>query len=120
MAHTWTKRYFTLINGEGYQLDVDFRTESDLQHWEFMINEIGNAIQNIYYAIYMEEDDASIEALAETFLSWVESLRNYYGNERVPRDVRFKVHEFERLLDIPNTDFGIDLGIYVYRIGGLA
>jgi len=120
MTHAWTKNYFAIINGEGYQLAVNFRTESDLEHWEFMIDETANAVQNIYYAIYMEEDNASIEALAEAFLVWAENLRRHYGNERVPQNIRLKVHHFERLLNISHTNFGTDHGVYVDRIGGVA
>jgi len=120
MAHTWTKRYFTIINGEGYELPINFGREGELEQWEDMIDEVNGAIQNIYYAIYMEEGDPVIESLAETFLSWVGSLRRQYGAERVPQDVRLQVHEFERFLDIPYTDFGIDHGIYIDQIGGAA
>jgi len=112
MVVAWEKRYSTVIRGLTYRLVVPFNNETDLRNWELMMDQIANYYQDVHYAIHVNASQRLIDSAVYNFLGLAEHFRDYFGNERVPQDVRLNVQEIERVIHFDNTDFGIDAGVF--------
>ena len=108
-AQGYTATYGFDLNGRLYFKNMTFVSRDDYLQWLQRMGEIKDTIT------YINQNDGPGRSLEtnnrlQNWLLLVSNFTAYFGNHKVPLDIRRGVHSVQGHLSIPLTDFGADVG----------
>ena len=105
--------YSTLVGGRAYHKKLSFSTSHDFTEYKAASAKLKEHLARIMLAY--DAGRPLPDGGLESWLPLVVDFTVKYGNPRVPLGIRNAVHDTQRCLGLPLTDFGPDTGGYFQR-----
>ena len=107
----YLSKYLSVWSGKSYYKNIEFENQEDALKWTAQMEVLKGLRSQLV-------DDGGIEGLPREEFNrrsrdWLKACGSWiktWGIDKVPQDLRVRIHETEDVLGVERTNFGADIG----------